>query len=73
MEMRNQKIQSASDVLAREQLNAAEKLRIAEKLVDDVLTDLGPCVDPVLCIAEGELRVATYAIESARDGVEDVL
>jgi len=48
-------------------LTAAEKLRIAERLVEDVLASLSPMTNGAMCVAEGKLQVAADAVESARE------
>lgn len=52
------------------QLNAGEKLRVAERLIEDVLAALSPLENAALCISEGYLSAALPAIEQARGIIE---
>jgi hypothetical protein len=70
MDVRGAKVRKAMDALALLQLNAAERLRVSERLMDDVLASMSPLVEPVMCTAEGMLQVASDATENAREIIE---
>jgi hypothetical protein len=70
MNTRPDRIAKAMEYLGVAQLNDAEQLRLAEKLIEDVFTRVCPMSDPQMCIAEGYMSSASHAVEQARLLVE---
>lgn len=70
MDTRPSKIGRAIEALSAVQLNDAEKIRLAEKLVDFVFARVCPMTDPQMCIAQGYLASASHALRQARELVE---
>lgn len=70
MNIKPSRIGAALDILGCAQLNDAEQLRLAEKLIENVFTKVCPMTDPQMCIAEGYLASASHAVEQARLLVE---
>lgn len=70
MKLDRKKIGTAIEVLVGVQLNDAEQLRLAEKLIENVFTRVCPLTDPQMCIAEGYLASGSHAVEQARQLVE---
>ena len=52
-------------------LNAAERLRLIEKLLDDVLGQLAPLTNARLCVVDGLVQAAAMSVEAAKDAVEE--
>jgi hypothetical protein len=70
MNTRSQRIAKAREYLTMAQLNDAEQLLLAERLIDEVFARVCPMTDPQICIAEGYLASASHAVEQARLLVE---
>lgn len=70
MNIRQTRIALAQERLLGVQLNDAEQLRLAEKLIEEVFARVGPLTDPQMCIAEGYLCSAAHAVDQAKQLVE---
>jgi hypothetical protein len=71
MKSSRKKSEAALRAVAKLRLNGAERLRLAEKLVEGVGVQLAPMIDPVMCVADGCLQAALMGLRQSRRFLDD--